>query len=54
MDKVKQAYRILSQISVSGDAIDVIAAVRSLLRDAMKEAEHGGQTDKQPSGGNKR
>ena len=54
MDKVKQAYRILSQISVSGDAIDVIAAVRSLLRDAMEEADNGRQADKQPTGSDKR
>lgn len=54
MDKVKQAYRILSQISVSGDAIDVIAAVRSLLRDCIQEVDNGRQADKQSTGGDKR
>ena len=54
MDKIKTAYQLLSQLSVSGDAVDIMAAARALLRDAMKEAEHGGQTDRQPSGGNKR
>ena len=54
MDKIKTAYQMLSQLSVSGDAVDIMAAVRALLRDAMEEVENGGQTDKQPSGGNKR
>ena len=54
MDKIKMAYQMLSQLSVSGDAVDIMAAARALLRDAMEEAEHGGQTDKQPTGSDKR
>ena len=54
MDKIKMAYQMLSQLSVSGDAVDIMAAARALLRDAMKEAEHGGQTDKQPASSGKR
>ena len=54
MDKIKTAYQMLSQLSVSGDAVDIMAAARALLRDAIKEAEHGGQTDKQPTGSDKR
>ena len=54
MDKIKMAYQMLSQLSVSGDAVDIMAAARALLRDAMKEAEHGGQADKQPTGSDKR
>lgn len=54
MDKIKMAYQMLSQLSVSGDAVDIMAAARALLRDAMKEAEHGGQTDKQPTGSDER
>lgn len=46
MDKVKKAYQILSQLSVSGDAIDIMAVVRSLLRDAIKEAEDGRQDNR--------
>lgn len=54
MDKIKTAYQMLSQLSVSGDAVDIMAAVRALLRDAMEEAEHGGQTDKQSTGSDER
>lgn len=54
MDKIKMAYQMLSQLSVSGDAVDIMAAARALLRDAMEEAEHGGQADKQPTGSDKR
>lgn len=54
MDKIKTAYQMLSQLSVSGDAVDIMAAARALLRDAMKEAEHGGQTDKQSTGSDER
>lgn len=54
MDKIKTAYQMLSQLSVSGDAVDIMAAARALLRDAMKEAERGGQTDKQSTGSDKR
>lgn len=54
MDKIKMAYQMLSQLSVSGDAVDIMAAARALLRDAMEEAEHGRQADKQPTGSDKR
>ena len=54
MDKIKTAYQMLSQLLVSGDAVDIMAAARALLRDAMKEAEHGGQTDKQSTGSDER
>lgn len=54
MDKIKTAYQMLSQLSVSGDAVDIMSAARALLRDAMKEAEHGGQTDKQSTGSDER
>lgn len=54
MDKIKQAYDILSTLSASGDALDVLAAVRSLLREAMKEAEDGRQTDRESTGSGKR
>ena len=54
MDKIKTAYQMLSQLSVSGDAVDIMAAARALLRDAMKEAEHGEQTDKQSTGSDER
>lgn len=52
--KIEQAYRMLSSLSVSGDAVDIMAAARALLRDAMEEAEHGGQTDKQSTGSDER
>lgn len=54
MDKIKMAYQMLSRLSVSGDAVDIMAAARALLRDAMEEAEHGRQADKQPTGSDKR
>lgn len=54
ISKIEQAYRMLSSLSVSGDAVDIVAGIRSLLRDAMKEAEHGGQTDKQSTGSDER
>ena len=52
--KLQQVYAMLSAMSVSGDAVDIVAGMRSLLRDCIQEVENGGQTDKQPSGGNKR
>ena len=52
ISKIEQAYRMLSSLSVSGDAVDIVAGIRSLLRDVMEEAEHGRQTDKQSTGGN--
>ena len=54
MDKIKTAYQMLSQLSVSGDAVDIMAAARALLRDAMKEVDNGRQADKQPTGSDKR
>ena len=39
MEEIDSAYKILSSLQVSGDAIDVIAAVRSKLRKAYKMAE---------------
>lgn len=54
MDKIKAAYQMLSQLSVSGDAVDIMAAARALLRDAMKEVDNGRQTDKQSASGDKR
>lgn len=49
MEEVKkaldEAYMVLSSLSVSGDAIDIMATVRSLLREAIsilkKEGENG-------------
>lgn len=52
--KLQQVYAMLSAMSVSGDAVDVVAGMRSLLRDCIQEVDNGRQTDKQPSGGNKR
>lgn len=52
ISKIEQAYRMLSSLSVSGDAVDIVAGIRSLLRDAMKEADRNGkQTDKPAAGG---
>lgn len=52
ISKIEQAYRMLSSLSVSGDAVDIVAGIRSLLRDAMKEADRNGkQTDKRAAGG---
>lgn len=40
MNEIKQnleaAYGLLSQLQVSGDAVDVVAAVRTALRAAMQ------------------
>ncbi len=53
-NKAKQIYAMLSQLSVSGDAVDIVAAIRELLRQMIEEAEDGGQTDKQPASSGKR
>lgn len=46
MNKIEQAYNLLSRIPVSGDSVDVMCAVRQLLRDAYKEvSEDGRQSD---------
>lgn len=42
-EKLKQAYELLSRIPVTGDAVDVMAAVRALLRDAYKEVQELGR-----------
>ena len=44
-EKLKQAYELLSRIPVTGDSVDVMAAVRALLRDAYKEAQDGRQSN---------
>lgn len=35
--QIKNVYTLISSLSVSGDAIDVIAQVRLLLRQILKE-----------------
>ena len=52
--KLQQVYAMLSAMSVSGDAVDVVAGMRSLLRDCIQEVDNGRQTDKQPTGSDKR
>lgn len=53
-EKLTNIYNTISAFSVSGDAVDIIAGIRMQLRELIQEVENGGQTDKQPSGGNKR
>lgn len=42
-EKLKQAYELLSRIPVTGNSVDVLAAVRALLRDSYKEAQELGR-----------
>ena len=48
MDEIKsettEALRILSMLAVSGDAVDLMAAVRAKLKKALKLMEEG-ETD---------
>lgn len=53
-EKLTNIYNMISAFSVSGDAVDIIAGIRMQIRELIQEVENGGQTDKQPSGGNKR
>lgn len=39
-EKITEALRILSALSVSGDAVDLMAAVKVHLRDAIELAEN--------------
>lgn len=43
MDEIKKelnhAYKMLAALPVSGDAVDVIAAVRACIRDVYKKLE---------------
>lgn len=49
-DNIKAAYELISRLSVSGDAVDVLAAVRTHLKEAYKEAiKDGAETDRRPS-----
>lgn len=53
-DKLVNIYTMISALSVSGDAVDVIAGIRMQLRDLIQEVDNGRQTDKQPASGDKR
>lgn len=37
-ENIREALRLLSALSVSGDAVDVMAAVKALLREADRLA----------------
>lgn len=52
-EKLVTIYNMLSALSVSGDAVDVFAAVRRQLRALIKEVDeaNGKQTDKRAPGG---
>ncbi len=39
---IREALRLLSALSVSGDVVDVMAAVKALLREALEEGKADG------------
>lgn len=53
-DKLINVYNMLSALSVSGDAVDLMAGIRIQLRELIQEVDNGRQTDKQPASGDKR
>lgn len=38
-NRVNEAYKLISSLSVSGDAVDVVAVARNHLREAYKELQ---------------
>lgn len=45
--EINNAYKILSAISVNGDAVDAVAACKMSLRCAFKKAEDKPEEDKE-------
>lgn len=41
VNELQQIYTLLSALSVSGDAVDVVAEIRLKLRKLIKEADDG-------------
>lgn len=39
---IKQVLRMLSALSVSGDAVDVMAGAKAILRDILEEEKQDG------------
>lgn len=40
--KIEEALKLISYISVSGDAVDYMCIARKCLKDALKECEQSG------------